>query len=173
MKVMKTVLMAATTRPGQPAEHDGGHFDPYGSRVTGVPEGDLYDWWQRGISLLEHGDAAAAATLLQHAVEADPTSASAWEALGRARYDAGQIPQAAAAFAQLLELAPHSHYAHFALGLSLTRINRFEQGVEHLAMASAMRPDLPEYVDRLRQARATLRARQQTSDPSPTVDTDR
>lgn len=131
--------------------------------MSGVPEGGPYDWWQRGMELLQRGDAAAAAVLLQHTVDADPRSASAWEGLGRAHYDAGRITAAAEAFARLVELAPHSHYGHFALGLSLTRVDRFEEGVEHLAMASAMRPDRPEYLDRLRQARATLRARREAA----------
>ncbi|GMA85357.1 hypothetical protein GCM10025868_06070 [Angustibacter aerolatus] len=58
-----------------------------------------------------------------------------------------------------MRLAPDSHYGHFALGLSLTRVDRFERGAEHLAMAATMQPGRAEYVDRLRQARATLRAR--------------
>lgn len=97
--------------------------------------------------------------LLERTVEVEPGSASSWEALGRASYDAGQYRRAAEAFARLVELSPDSHYGHFALGLSLTRLDRFERGVEHLAMASAMSPERPEYADRLRQARATLRAR--------------
>ncbi|GAB3595064.1 hypothetical protein GCM10027446_19850 [Angustibacter peucedani] len=123
------------------------------------PDGGPYEWWQRGVELLERGDAAAAAVLLERTVEADSRSASGWEALGRASYDAGRFHRAAEAFGRLVELAPDSHYGHFALGLSLTRLDRFERGVEHLAMASAMRPDRHEYTDRLRQARATLQAR--------------
>lgn len=123
------------------------------------PDGGPYEWWQRGVELLQRGDAAAAAVLFERTVEADARSASGWEALGRASYDAGRFHRAAEAFARLLELAPDSHYGHFALGLSLTRLDRFERGVEHLAMASAMRPERREYTDRLRQARATLQAR--------------
>lgn len=32
---------------------------------AGVPGGDPYEWWRRGIELLERGDAAAAAMLLE------------------------------------------------------------------------------------------------------------
>ncbi|WP_426566677.1 tetratricopeptide repeat protein [Angustibacter sp. McL0619] len=128
--------------------------------MTRAPEGGPYEWWQRAVELLERGDPAAAAVLLERTVAAEARSASGWEALGRASYDAGQIQRAAEAFTKLVELAPDSHYGHFALGLSLTRLDRFERGVEHLAMASTMRPERPEYADRLRQARATLQARQ-------------
>jgi predicted Zn-dependent protease len=116
------------------------------------------------MDLLSRGDAAAAAVLLERTVAVEDRSASSWEALGRASYDAGRFHRAAEAFTRLLELAPDSHYGHFALGLSLTRLNRFERGVEHLAMASVMRPERPEYTDRLKQARATLRARQAARD---------
>jgi predicted Zn-dependent protease len=131
--------------------------------VANVPGGGPYEWWQRGVELLERGDAAAAAVLLERAVEAESRSASSWEALGRASYDAGRFDRAAEAFARLVELSPDSHYGHFGLGLSLTRLDRFERGVEHLAMASVMSPERPEYADRLRQARATLRARREAA----------
>ena len=134
------------------------------------PDGGPYEWWQRGVELLERGDAAAAAVLLERTVEADSRSASGWEALGRASYDAGRFHRAAEAFSKLLEIAPDSHYGHFALGLSLTRLDRFERGVEHLAMASAMRPDRHEYTDRLRQARATLQARKDAADAKDAQD---
>jgi predicted Zn-dependent protease len=129
--------------------------------VDGAPQGGPYEWWRRALELLERGDAAAAAVLLERTVEVESGSASGWEALGRASYDAGQFQRAAEAFARLVELSPDSHYGHFALGLSLTRLDRFERGVEHLAMATAMSPERPEYTDRLRQARATLRARRE------------
>jgi predicted Zn-dependent protease len=131
--------------------------------VSGAPEGGPYEWWQRALQLLESGDAAAAAVLLERTVAVESGSASGWEALGRASYDAGRFDRAAEAFSRLVELSPDSHYGHFALGLSLTRLDRFERGVEHLAMAKAMRPERPEYSDRLRQARATLRARQEAA----------
>jgi tetratricopeptide (TPR) repeat protein len=123
-----------------------------------APEGGPYEWWQRATELLERGDAAAASVLLERSVAVTST-ASGWEALGRACYDSGRFVRAVEAFDQLVALSPDSHYGHFALGLSLTRVDRFELGVEHLAVASAMRPDRREYADRLRQARATLRAR--------------
>ena len=143
--------------PRDPSSTSQGSGDEFG----GTPQGGPYEWWQRGTELLERGDPGAAAVLLEHAASAEAASSSTWEALGRARYDAGNFPGAVEAFGRLVDLSPGSHYGHFALGLSLTRIDRFEQAAEHLAMAATMRPDRPEYADRLRQARATLRARRE------------
>src|ERR687890_163665 len=113
-----------------------------GEGPDGTPEGGPYDWWQRGTELLERGDPGAAAVLLEHAVQANSESSATWEALGRARYDAGNFRGAVEAFGRLVDLSPGSHYGHFALGATI-------------------RPDRPEYADRLRQARATLRARRE------------
>lgn len=133
---------------------------------SGLPEGGPFEWVQRGLDLLERGDAGAAAVLLEHAVQHEPESSSVREALSRAYYDSGRYEQAVASFERLLTLVPTSDYGHFGLGLSLTRLNRFELAREHLAMAVVMRPDRPEYVDRLRQVRATLRARADARDGS-------
>ena len=146
--------------PRDPRRSDGGTGDEAG----GVPQGGPYEWWQRGTELLERGDPGAAAVLLEHAAQAEGASSGTWEALGRARYDAGDFRGAVEAFGRLVDLSPGSHYGHFALGLALTRVNRFEQGAEHLAMAATMRPDRPEYAERLRQARATLRARREAQE---------
>src|SRR5215218_6073185 len=145
-----------------PSPHDprlsaGGSGDGGG----GLPQFGPYEWWQRGTELLARGDPRSPAMLLEHAAQAEGASSATWEALGRARYDAGDFRGAVEAFGRLVDLSPGSHYGHFALGLSLTRVDRFEQGAEHLAMAATMRPDRPEYADRLRQARATLRARRE------------
>lgn len=127
----------------------------------GAPSGGAYEWLQRGLALLEHGDAAAAAVLLGRAAEEQPGSASVLEALGRAQYQTGRVDAAAATFTRLVSAFPDADYAHFGLGLSLTRLGRLPEAVEHLALATAMRPQRPEYGERLRQARATLRAREQ------------
>jgi len=129
----------------------------------GAPSGGAYEWLQRGLALLSSGDAEAAAVLLERANRDQPGSASILEALGRAQFDAGRVGQAAATFAVLVETAPDADYARFGLGLSLTRLDRFPEAVEHLALAVAMRPDRPEYRDTLHQARATLRARKEST----------
>ncbi len=127
---------------------------------AGAPGGGVYEWVRRAGDLLERGDAAAAAVLLQRASDVEPGSASILEALGRAEYQAGQRDRAAASFARLVEMHPDGDYAHFGLGLSLSRLGRFKEAAEHLALAAAMRPDREEYVQHLQQVRATLRARE-------------
>lgn len=115
--------------------------------------------------MLARGDAAAAATVLSHAAEREPRSASVLEALGRAQYDSGQAAEAASTFRRLVEISPDADYARFGLGVALSRVGRFEEAAEQLALAAAMRPDREEYVARLRQVRATLAARREPGTP--------
>ena len=132
---------------------------------AGRPSGGPYEWVQRGLALLSAGDAAQAATLLVRAHEEEPSSTGVLEALGRAQYDSGDVAGAAASFRRLVRERPDADYAHFGLGLSLSRLGDFALAAEHLALACAMRPDRPEYADRLRQVRATLAARQSPGNP--------
>src|SRR5450432_3574032 len=83
-----------------------------------------YDWYVRGLQLLQAGSAAAAEQVLARAAAAEPESRSVLEALGRAQFDA--------------------------------RLGDLRTAVEHLALAAAMRPDLPHYGRELRMARARL-----------------
>ncbi|WP_432482147.1 tetratricopeptide repeat protein [Kineococcus esterisolvens] len=134
-------------------------------REPGRPRGGPYEWLQRGLALLADGEAAAAATLLARAHAHEPRSTGVLEALARAQYDAGDVTAAAESFRRLAHARPADDYAHFGLGLSLSRLGHLGPAVEHLAMAHAMRPDRPEYADRLRQVRATLAARQSPGSP--------
>lgn len=131
----------------------------------GRPSGGPYEWLQRGLALLAAGEAAQAATLLARAHAEEPGSTGVLEALARAQYDAGDVVAAASSFLALTQARPADDYAHFGLGLCLSRLGRFAPAAEHLAMAHAMRPDLPEYAQRLRQVRATLLARQTPGSP--------
>jgi predicted Zn-dependent protease len=130
----------------------------------GAPAGDLYDWYRRGTELLERGDAGPAAQLLARARAEEPGSASIQEALARALYDSGRYAEAAEGFRALVRLRPDDDYGRFGLGLSLTRLDRFEEAVEQLSMAVAMRPGRQDYARALRQARATLQARADAGD---------
>jgi Flp pilus assembly protein TadD len=129
----------------------------------GEPAGEVYDWYVRALELLDGGNAEAAAALLTHAQAREPGSASVLEALARAQYDARRYASAAEHFARLAEVSPDNDYARFGLGLSRMRLGDHEGAVEHLAIAAAMRPHRKEYDDALRQARATLRFREQGS----------
>jgi Flp pilus assembly protein TadD len=121
---------------------------------AGSPEGDVYEWYQRGLQLLSSGDPAAAATLLARVAEAEPGSRSVREALARAQYDAGRYEEAIVSFRELIADNPTDDYAHFGLGLAASRAGELTVAAEHLALAVAMRPDLGHYARALRGVRA-------------------
>jgi Flp pilus assembly protein TadD len=122
--------------------------------VETSPEGDVYEWYQRGVQFLRDGNPAAAATLLRHAADAEPGSRSILEALARAQYDAGRYQEAVISFTALTAVSPTDDYAHFGLGLSASRAGELRLAVEHLALAVAMRPDASHYARALRGVRA-------------------
>jgi len=124
-----------------------------------LPEGDVHDWYRRGMDLLGRGSPAAAAQVLQRASAAEPGSRSIREALARAQFDAGRYAEAADNFRVIVEASPSDDYAHFGLGLALARSGDHAAAAEYLALASAMRPDAAHYTEALRSVRATLRAR--------------
>lgn len=124
-----------------------------------VPSGEVYDWYTRGVTLLENGDLHAAVELLTRASVAVPDSRSVLEALARAQFDAGMYPQAKDSFEKIVAVNPADDYAQFGLGLAAARVNDLDTAIEHLALAAAMRPDVAHYAQALRGARATKAAR--------------
>jgi Flp pilus assembly protein TadD len=118
------------------------------------PEGDVYEWYQRGVQLLRDGHPAAASNLLGRAATAEPDSRSILEALARAQYDAGRYQEAVISFTALTALSPTDDYAHFGLGLSASRAGELRLAAEHLALAVAMRPEAGHYARALRGVRA-------------------
>jgi tetratricopeptide (TPR) repeat protein len=139
--------------------------DPAGGGGRPRPQGDAYAWYQRGLELLGNRSPAAAAQLLERAADAEPRSRMVREALARAQFDAGWYPLAVQSFRRIVEENPADDYAHFGLGLALARSGDPGHAAEYLALAAAMRPDLPHYSAALRDVRATLRARGQAGDP--------
>ncbi|MEU5386129.1 tetratricopeptide repeat protein [Kitasatospora cineracea] len=141
-------------------EGDGGAAVPEGSGGgSGVPGGGVYDWFRRGVRLLEERHPAAAVQLLARAAEAEPGSGSIREALARAQFDAGQYARALESFRAVAEADPSDDYAQFGWGVSAARLGDFETSAEHLALAVAMQPGNRHYQSALRQTRATLAAR--------------
>jgi Flp pilus assembly protein TadD len=120
---------------------------------------DVHAWYTTGMELLAKGSPAAAAQVLQRALNAEPASRSVREALARAQFDTGQYAAAADNFRMIVEASPTDDYAHFGLGLSLARTGDHVAAAEYLALAAAMRPDRKHYTDALRQVRATLKFR--------------
>jgi Flp pilus assembly protein TadD len=100
--------------------------------------------------------------LLTHAHAEEPSSASVLEALARAVFDARRHAEAAEHFTALIEVQPDNDYARFGLGLSRMRSGDHAGAVEQLALAVAMRPDRRDYEQALKEARATLRFREQS-----------
>ncbi len=145
-------------RPSNPQHGNPQHSTP---QHGGVPaaDGDTYGLYQRGMSLLQRGSAAAAAQLLERAAAAEPQSRSILEGLARAQFDAGHYAEAAGSFQRIVDASPSDDYAQFGLGLALARTGDHGGAAEHLALAAAMRPNLRHYTDALRSVRATLSAR--------------
>jgi predicted Zn-dependent protease len=151
-------------RAGVPEEeHAGDRGGDLHGQPGGEPGGEVYDWYTRAIELLEAGSPEAAETLLTHARARVPESASVLEALARASFDAGRYDAAAGHFARLAETSPDNDYARFGLGLARMRLGEHEAAIEQLALAAAMRPQRKEYQQALREARATIRFREQDS----------
>jgi len=124
-----------------------------------TPAGDVYEWYTRGLQLLESGDPAAAAQLLERAALAEPNARNVLEALARARLSTRHYDLARQDFGRLVAMQPDDDYARLGLGLSLARLGDFSAAAEQLALAVAMRPDRADYEEKLQQVRATLRAR--------------
>jgi Flp pilus assembly protein TadD len=137
---------------------------PSGSWDSPEAENDVHAWYTTGMELLGKGSPAAAAQVLQRAAAAEPNSRSVREALARAQFDTGRYAEAADNFRAIVEASPSDDYAHFGLGLALSRVGEHEAAAEYLALAAAMRPDRKPYTDALREVRATLQARKRTAE---------
>src|SRR4029078_6046518 len=98
-----------------------------------LPQGEVYDWYVRGLDLLESGNAAAAVTLLTHAANAEPESRSVREALARAQFDSGLYDEAVESFSWIISINPADDYAQFGLGLAAAKIGDLNAAVEQLA----------------------------------------
>jgi tetratricopeptide (TPR) repeat protein len=109
-----------------------------------VPE-QLYDLYQRGMSLLESGDYAQAAIPLQKAARLAPEKASVREALGRAYFRSRHFSEAALEFEAVVERYPVNDYAHFCLGRALTLTGQRQRARRHLAIAACLRPERRDY----------------------------
>lgn len=127
--------------------------------------GSLYEWYVNASSLLASGHSAAAAVVFARLREADPRSTSVLEGYARALFDSRRYEEATEAFTLLVERSPAEDYAHYGLGMSLWRLQRFPMARDHLAMAFVMRPERTEYANALSQVKATLRAREEAGLP--------
>jgi tetratricopeptide (TPR) repeat protein len=106
---------------------------------------NVYELYQRGCDLLEHGDYEAAIVPLTRARELEPTKMSIREALGRALFHAQRYERAAAEFQAVAAAAPTDDYALFCLGRSMQLLGRHREACRPLAVASSMRPARADY----------------------------
>lgn len=121
----------------------------------------VYEWFQRGVALLETGDVHAAATLLERAAAAEPDKASIREALARAYFSSRRFQEALDEFTTALDMSPVNDYAHFGAGLSLGRLGRLHEAIGHLKLACVMRPGNDDYEQALTYSEDQLAAREQ------------
>jgi Flp pilus assembly protein TadD len=108
-----------------------------------------YEAFQEGNRLLATKNPHAAVVALERARELEPDQASVRETLARAYYASGRIPAAGAEFARAVELDPVNDYAHFGLGLCLSRQGDRVGARRHLKLAVAMRPHPADYREAL------------------------
>ena len=136
-----------------------------GADLPRRPAGDVYDWYRRGVTLLDQGHPAAAVELLTRVAAVEPEARHVRETLGRGYLAVGRYHDAEIEFAHLVASQPDDDYAHVGLGLACARQDRFQEAAEHLALAVAMRPDRADYVRHLEQVRATIRVQTERRQP--------
>src|SRR5713101_2484652 len=108
-----------------------------------------YDAFQEGVRLLASDNPHAAVIALERARDLEPDKGSIREALARAYFRCRRFPAARAEFAEAVEIEPVNDYAHFGLGLCLSRQGDRLGARRHLKLAVAMRPDHKDYRDAL------------------------
>ena len=105
----------------------------------------VYDLYQRGCELLDHGDYQAAIVPLSRARDLEPEKASIREALGRALFHAQRYERAAAEFEAVAQGTPTNDYALFCLGRSMQLLGRHREACQPLALACSLRPEREDY----------------------------
>lgn len=104
-----------------------------------------YAHFQAGTELLAGGNPAQACVRLEKARNLAPDRCSIREALGRAYFALGRLPEAEAEFRAVVERSPSDDYAHFCLSRTLRRLGRGTEAGAHLKLARALRPGDPRY----------------------------
>jgi Flp pilus assembly protein TadD len=105
----------------------------------------VYDLYQRGLNLLDHGDHQAAIVPLKKARDREPDKASIREALGRALFHAQHYEGAAAEFHAVASRTPTNHYAQFCLGRAMQLLGRHREACTPLALACSLAPERADY----------------------------
>jgi Flp pilus assembly protein TadD len=119
---------------------DGTRDSPNGHATPHEPEG-AYELLQRALGLIARRHHAQATIVLERANRLEPRRGSILEPLGRCYFMTSQLERAVETFRLLLDVDPSNHYAHYALGRSLIRLGRRDEGRTHLRLAVALKPD--------------------------------
>jgi tetratricopeptide (TPR) repeat protein len=99
-----------------------------------------YSLVKRGVALLDGGNPAQAALVLEKARVAEPGKGSILELLGRAYYSSGRHDAAAAVFEEAIEVDPVNDYAHYCLGLCYLKLRRKPEAAGQFKVAWALKP---------------------------------
>jgi tetratricopeptide (TPR) repeat protein len=105
----------------------------------------VYDLYQRGCELLDHGDHQAAIVPLSKARDLEPDKASIREALGRALFHAQHYEGAITEFQAVAANAPTNDYALFCLGRAMQQLGRHREACKPLALACSLAPERKDY----------------------------
>lgn len=103
-------------------------------------EEHAYTLLDSGRGLLEDGNPAQAAVVLERARAIEPRKGSILEALGRAYYSSGRYREAASRLEEALDVDPANDYAHYCLGLCYLKMRNKVEAGGHFKMAWFMRP---------------------------------
>lgn len=105
----------------------------------------VYELYQRGCDLLDHGDHLAAIVPLTRARALEPGKTSIREALGRALFHAQHYERAAEEFRAVVAASPTNDYALFCWGRAMQLLGRHLEACHPLAVACSMRPSRADY----------------------------
>ncbi len=108
--------------------------------IDGDERESAYSLLQRGQALIKSRHHAQAAIVLARAARAEPGKGSILEPLGRAYHHSGQFERARQTFEELLDVDPSAHWAHFALAVTLRKLDRAPEARTHLRLAVALCP---------------------------------
>ena len=104
-----------------------------------------YELYKKGVGLLETGNPAQAALVLEKAYSIESEKASICEALGRAYFNYGQFDEARTYFQRALKIDPSNHYGHFGMSLCLEKMGDYRKSLGHIKLATAMSPKNDDY----------------------------
>ena len=116
-----------------------------GDAPVGQADERVYEYFEAGRRFLAERHPAQAAMYLERALALAPDKNSIREALGRAYYALGRYDGAAREFATIVERAPATDYAHFALARCLLKLDDVPGARREARLAVAMAPGNDDY----------------------------